>query len=125
MAVWYPTLEDVLAFHEMQIRRFGGAPGIRDMGLVEMGLYRPRTGYYKDIIEEASALWESFMQNHPFIDGNKRTALDVTFTFLYMNGYDIEAEQDDLIRFIYGLFETHSVDFKHLDAWLREHVRAL
>jgi len=65
------------------------------------------------------------MQNHPFIDGNKRTALDVTFTFLYMNGYDIEAEQDDLIRFIYGLFETHSVDFKHLDAWLREHVRAL
>jgi len=40
MAVWYPTLEDVLAFHEMQIRRFGGAPGIRDMGLVEMGLYR-------------------------------------------------------------------------------------
>jgi len=67
MKRWYPDLDDVLA---IQIRRFGGSPGIRDMGLVEMGLFRPQTGYYKDVIAEAAALWESFMQNHPFIDGN-------------------------------------------------------
>jgi len=122
---WYPSLDDVLSFHHIQIRMFGGAPGIRDMGLVEMALFRPQTGYYKDIIEEAAALWESFMQNHAFIDGNKRIALDVTFTFLYMNGYDVDAEQDDIIGFIYGLFERGEVNFKHLDSWLREHVVAL
>lgn len=125
MSRWYPVLNDIMAFHDLQIQMFGGAPGVRDMGLVEMGLFRPQTGYYKDIIEEAAALWESFMQNHPFIDDNKRTALDVAFTFLYMNGYEVKAEQQDIIEFIYGLFEKGEVNFKNLDAWLRLHVMRL
>jgi len=125
MSRWYPSLEDVLALHTDQISRYGGAPGIRDLGLVEMGLYRPQTGYYKDILEEASALWESFMQNHPFIDGNKRTAFAIMHTFLLVNGYGIRNNSKDTIDFIYGLFESSEVNFKHLDAWLRGHVVAL
>ena len=125
MSRWYPAFSDILTFHDLQIQLFGGSPGVRDMGLVEMGLYRPQTGYYKDIIEEAAALWESFMQNHPFVDGNKRTALDVAFTFLYMNGYEVMAEQKDIIDFIYGLFDKGEVNFKNLDAWLRNHVTRL
>ena len=49
MARWYPSLDDVLEFHTVQLELFGGAPGVRDMGLVEMGLFRPQTGYYKAV----------------------------------------------------------------------------
>ena len=124
MARWYPSLDDVLEFHTVQLELFGGAPGVRDMGLVEMGLFRPQTGYYKDILEEAAALWESFIQNHPFIDGNKRTAFAVMHVFLIMNGYDITAEPDNIIDFIYGLFDQNAVTFNNLDGWLRENTQA-
>lgn len=125
MKRWYPSLDDVTALHEDQLRRFGGSPGVRDMGLVEMGLYRPQTGYYKDILEEAAALWESFMQNHPFIDGNKRTAFAVMDTFLGVNGIDTTAPADEQEAFIYGLFERGEVNFKKLDASLRGNTAIL
>lgn len=125
MSRWYPSLQDVLALHTDQISRYGGAPGIRDMGLVEMGLYRPQTGYYKDILEEAAALWDSFMQNHPFIDGNKRTAFAIMHTFLLVNGYGIQNNSKYTIDFIYDLFDRKEVNFKQLDTWLRNHVKAL
>ncbi len=123
MKRWYPSVEDVLVFHEIQIRIFGGASGVRDMGLVEMAVYRPRTGYYQDILEEASALWESFMMNHPFVDGNKRVAADVMLTFLKVNGIDVTADSQAMIKFIYGLFDEKTVTFKNLDAWLRQNTK--
>jgi death-on-curing protein len=125
MKRWYPTLDDVLAIHEIQLKIYGGSPGIRDMGLVEMGLFRPQTGYYKDLLEEAAALWESFMQNHPFIDGNKRTAFEIMHVFLQVNGFDLTSESSDIESFIYGLFDQGEVNFKSLDAWLRENTQAL
>jgi death-on-curing family protein len=81
------TVAEVLAIHEDQIERYGGTQGVRDRGLLEAALYRPQTGYYADLIEEDAALWESLAQNHPFIDGNKRTAFAVTYTFLVINGF--------------------------------------
>lgn len=123
MSRWYPSLEDVLAFHAMQLSLFGGAPGIRDMGQLQAALFRPQTGYYNDIIEEAAALWESFMQNHPFVDGNKRTALDVTLVFLEVNGVICTAKPNDLTDFIYGLFDAGEVNFNRLDTWLRANTR--
>lgn len=80
----YLTVVEVLAIHADQIERYGGAHGVRDPGLLESALYRPQTGYYADLIEEA-ALWESLAQNHPFIDGNKRAAFAATYTFLAAN----------------------------------------
>ncbi|MBV9397760.1 MAG: type II toxin-antitoxin system death-on-curing family toxin [Bryobacterales bacterium] len=77
----YLTVAEVLAMHADQIERYGGSHGIRDPGLLEAALFRPQTGYYADLIEEAAALWESLSQNHPFIDGNKRTAFAATDTF--------------------------------------------
>ena len=71
----YPTLEEVLAIHSTLIERFGGSHGLRDKGALESALARPQTGYYRDLIEEAAALWESLSKNHPFIDGNKRVAV--------------------------------------------------
>ena len=125
MKRWYPALDDVLAIHVDQIRRFGGAPGIRDMGLVEMSLFRPQTGYYKDVIEEAAALWESFMQNHPFIDGNKRTAFAILYVFLRVNGYQLRPNAKAIEVFIYGLFEKNAVEFENLDSWLRANTKAV
>lgn len=115
----YPTVTEVLAIHADQIERYGGADGVRDRGLLEAALYRPQTGYYADLIEEAAALWESLAQNHPFIDGNKRTAFAVTYTFLAINGGRIVAEALPTHAFIIGLYEAGTFDFGQLVAWLR------
>ena len=84
----YLTLADTLAIHADLIQRYGGSPGLRDAGLLESALFRPQTGYYADLIEEAAALWESLGQNHAFVDGNKRVAFAATYTFLAINGVD-------------------------------------
>jgi death-on-curing protein len=90
------TAIEVLAIHDDQIDRHGGASGLRDRGLLEAALFRPQTGYYADLIEEAAALWESLAQSHPFIDGNKRTAFAFTYTFLAINGARITADVDEI-----------------------------
>ncbi len=118
----YPTVTEVLAIHTDQIERYGGADGVRDRGLLEAALFRPQTGYYADLIEEAAALWESLGQNPPFIDGNKRTAFAVTYTFLAINGTRITAQADATYAFIIGLHETGTFAFSRLSAWLRENV---
>lgn len=120
----YLTVIEVLAIHADQIDRYGGAQGVRDRGLLEAALYRPQTGYYADLIEEAAALWESLAQNHPFIDGNKRAAFAVTYTFLVINGARITANADDTVAFIIGLHEAGTFAFEHLTKWLRQNVAA-
>lgn len=118
----YLSLVEVLAIHQDQIERYGGAAGIRDAGLLEAALYRPQTGYYADLIEQAAALWESLAQNHPFIDGNKRTGFAVTYTFLAINGGNLQAGPDETYAFIAQSYETRRFEFEHLVAWLRRVV---
>jgi death on curing protein len=118
----YLTMADILAIHADQIERYGGSAGIRDAGMLEAALYRPQTGYYADLIEEATALWESLSQNHPFIDGNKLTAFAAMYTFLAINGARLTADPDNAYAFIAGLYETHEFRFDRLVPWLREHV---
>ena len=113
------TVAEVLAIHEDQIERYGGLQGVRDLGLLEAALYRPQTGYYTDLIEEAAALWESLAQNHPFIDGNKRTAFAVTYTFLAINGVRLAAAADETYIFIADLYRTNEFTFDKLVEWLR------
>lgn len=121
----YLSVEDVLAFHHIQLARHGGAPGIRDMGLVEAALFRPQTGYYKDILEEAAALWESFLMNHPFVDGNKRTAFNVMHVFLLVNGVGIVQTSKEAGDYLYELFDSGDVTFANLDAWLRNNTKMI
>jgi death-on-curing protein len=61
----YPTLDEILSVHSTLIERFGGSHGLRDKGALESALARPGSGYHRDLIEEAAALWESLSQNHP------------------------------------------------------------
>ena len=114
----YLTLDDVLALHRELINRWGGTHGIRDPGLLEAALYRPQTGYYASLLDEAAALWESLSQNHAFIDGNKRVAFAATFTFLRINGLVITAGDADTEAFVVDLYERREVRFESLRAWL-------
>jgi death-on-curing protein len=118
----YLTVAEVLAIHADQIERYGGSHGLRDAGLLEAALYRPQTGYYADLIEEAVALWESLSQNHAFIDGNKRTAFAVMYTFLAINSAHLDADPEATIDFAVGLYEANWFRFDALVPWLRDHV---
>jgi len=115
----YLTIIEVLAIHHDQIERYGGAHGVRDFGLLEAALYRPQTGYYEDVIEEAAALWESLAMNHPFVDGSKRVAAAGMITFLAINGYAISQDALTLYRFIIENLEGRSFSHERLAAWLR------
>ena len=86
------TVADVLGMHTVLMQRYGGAMGLRDPGALEADLYRPQTGYYEDILAEAAALMESLAVNHPFVDGNKRTAFVTAATFLRLNGWGIKPD---------------------------------
>ena len=124
MSFDYIRVDDILAIHADQIERYGGGEGIRDPGLLEAALFRPQTGYYPTLIEEAAALWESLSQNHPFVDGNKRTAFAATYVFLAINGLDIIATDDEAQDFVLGLYATSSISFDNLRAWLGENTKA-
>jgi death-on-curing protein len=121
----YLTVVEVLAIHEDQIARYGGSQGVRDHGLLEAALFRPQTGYYADLIDEAAALWESLSQNHPFVDGNKRTGFAVTYTFIAINGARLTANAAETEQFILGLYAAGTFEFEHLARWLRGHVITL
>jgi death-on-curing protein len=118
----YLTLADVLAIHADLIERYGGAHGLRDEGALEAALHRPQTGHYVDRIEEAAALWESLSQNHPFLDGNKRTAFAATYVFLAINGLRLAADAARTYDFITRLYDKHDFRFEQLVVWLREHT---
>jgi death-on-curing protein len=118
----YLTMAEVLAIHVDQIDRYGGSHGVRDAGLLESALFRPQTGYYADLIEEAAALWESISQNHPFIDGNERTAFAAAYTFLAVNGARLTADAQQTQDFMLALYEKDQFPFDKLVPWLRKHV---
>jgi len=119
----YLTQQELLAIHTDQIERYGGSVGARDLGLLDAALYRPQTGYYADLIEEAAALWESLAQNHPFIDGNKRAAFAATYTFLAINGAQVTADANAVYAFISRLYEKGNFTFEALVPWLRSNVK--
>ena len=119
----YVTTADALFFHKQLIERYGGAPGVRDVGALESALRRPQTGYYDTIIEEAAALLESLVQNHPFVDGNKRVAFAVVDVFLRINGYSIVAPSKGIYRQLMELFEQKAFDMEHLVPRLQRMVK--
>lgn len=118
----YLDAGDVLLLHAGQVQGFGGAPGLRDPGQLDAALHRPQSGYYADLVEEAAALWESLSQNHPFIDGNKRTALASMHVFLRLNGHDLSASPEALMSFVLELYEAGAFRFERLEGWLRENT---
>ena len=114
----FPTLQEVLAIHELLIQTFGGPSGVRDMGALEAALMRPQLGYYDGLLGEAAALMESLANNHPFVDGNKRAAFFVTDTFLRLNGFYIETDPEEAYVHFMELFGRGAFRYQELREWL-------
>jgi death-on-curing protein len=114
----------VLAIHNEQLAEHGGHPGVRDEGLLESALDRPHNlSTYSDVgvAELAAAYAFGLAKNHPFVDGNKRTAFVVSVTFLLLNGFDITASEKDVVETFLRL-AGGDITEKQLASWFSTHV---
>lgn len=110
MEIYFLTLEDVLEIHEDQIKRYGGKTGIRDHNLLLSAISQPLTTFdgqylHKTFFDKASAYLFHICQNHPFIDGNKRTALMSSLMFLAMNHCPCDYQETALERLVLEVAE--------------------
>jgi death on curing protein len=121
----YLTVAEVYLMQHRLIEIFGGLHGIRDKGAVEAAVFRPQTGYYNSIEEEATALMESLANNHGFLDGNKRIAFTATDVFLRRHGFYIEVTGPEGHAFIVGSMEGHEFRFARIIDWIRQHIKPL
>lgn len=104
----YLTLGEVAELHRRLLQASGGTPGIRDLGALDSAIAQPRatfggTDLYPTVAEKAAALCFSLVQNHPFVDGNKRTGLVAMLAFLGLNGRWLEAPDADLTDLVLGV----------------------
>ena len=111
----YLTVAEVYLMQHRLIEVFGGVHGVRDQAAVEAAVFRPQTGYYNSLEEEAAALMESLGNNHGFLDGNKRIAFTAADVFLRRNGYYIEVDGLQGYAFIVGSMERHEFRFVQID----------
>lgn len=119
------TKEIVLAFHEDQLKQYGGKEGLRDESLLESALAQPEASFggdyvHTDIFHMAAAYGFHICQNHPFFDGNKRTALIAMYTFLFVNGYRIVADKKSLFAIVMDL-ANGKVSKDELSEFLKTH----
>ena len=118
---------DVLSIHGRLLAVHGGAPGLRDQGLLESALARPRQhhayGPSPDIIEMAALYTAGIVRNHPFVDGNKRTGFVIGVLFLELHGFDFKASEADATQAVMSL-ASGTLDEPAYTAWLRENVRS-
>ena len=117
------TLDEVLGIHADQIRRYGGLPGLRDLGLLQSALAMPETTFddeflHGTVFEMAAAYLFHLARNHPFVDGNKRTALMSALVFLGLNGQRLDAESGALYELVDGV-AAGSVDKAEVSVFFR------
>jgi death on curing protein len=116
------TAQVVIAIHAAQLAEHGGQDGVRDFALLESALGRPRNAYgfaSPDVFELAATYADSIANNHPFLDGNKRTALLAAYTFLKDNGWVLEAPEGEAAAMTLGLADK-SVKADGYAQWLRD-----
>jgi len=118
-------IESVLVMHEEQLAEHGGAGGIRELGLLDSALARPRNAWsygQGDLVALAALYAAGVMRNHPFVDGNKRTGFLAAYAFLYVNGVEIVADEAEVIVQCLSL-AADEIDDTEFAAWLRDNVR--
>ena len=121
----YLIAEQVLFIHYRLVSETGGGHGVRDIGLLQSAIARPRATFdnqelYTNIFEKAAALMESLVNNHPFIDGNKRTGIACTVLFLRQNGITFSAKNSDLERFTLRVASS-KIKLSEIAKWLKNH----
>jgi death-on-curing protein len=123
----YLTVADILLLHNLVIDNFGGSHGLRDLGFLESAVMRPQATFdgadlYKTVFEKAAALVHSFLMNHQFVDGKKRTAKFAVMTFLELNGYEFSASQKEVVA--YALYiENSQPDIEEISDWLQNYSK--
>lgn len=119
----YLTLEQILVIHEDQIDRYGGSHGLRDLALLESAIFRPQTTFsgaelYPTLFDKVAALLHLLVLNHPFIDGNKRTAITSSIVFLLHNGYELRVSNNELVDFVLRV-ENKKYSVENISKWLK------
>lgn len=118
----YLTIAEVLAIHKQQVDQYGGIEGIRDVGLLESAVFRPQTGYYNSVAEEASAFMDPLANNHPFLDGNKRVAFAAAHTFLLVSGFDLAVDSISAFEFMMRSISRGEFRFAQILEWINGHI---
>ena len=121
------TIQEVLYFHHAQMEQFGGSMGVRDPGLLESALAQPCASFggeylHRGLFEMAAAYLYHIVQNHPFVDGNKRVGLESALAFLALNGVEIDAPDDDLESLVLAV-ASGQADKTQAAAFLEQHSR--
>jgi len=118
----YLTVAEVIAIHDHQTDEYGGIHGLRDQGAFESAVFRPQTGYYTDVSEEAAALLESLVNNHAFLDGNKQVGFAAAHTFLLVNGFDLDVTSKAGFEFMMKTLAEGKFRFVLLHDWIARHL---
>jgi death-on-curing protein len=124
----YLTAEQVLFIHYRLVNETGGEHGIRDMGLLESAVARPKATFddqelYSDIFEKTSALMESLVNNHPFMDGNKRTGIACAVLFLRQNGVVFNAKSSEVENFTLQVAKSE-LERGDIAEWFKAHCNS-
>lgn len=119
------TLDEVLAIHDQMLSIGGGREGIHDFTLLHSAIERPKAQFggkylYQSLWLMAAALLQSLVKNHPFEDGNKRTAYFSTMRFLDKNKYSLEAKEDELIPFMVSV-DVEKKNIEEISSWLEKY----
>ena len=129
MSVRFLGIEEILALHSDQVARYGGAVGVRDLGLLESATAVPEASFGGDYLhvtlpEMAAAYLFHLAQNHAFVDGNKRVAAAATFMFLFLNGLELSCTEAELVELTLGVAKS-KVTKADAAVFLAAHVRAM
>lgn len=111
----FVSLTDVVKIHIAQIETFGGRHGIRDLGLLESAIAMPQAQFdsiflHETVFEMAAAYMYHIIQNHPFLDGNKRTGMAIGLLFLHANGYELSLTNKDIYNLGTSIATSHTTE---------------
>lgn len=122
----YLSLQEVISLHSLLIAQSGGSSGLRDRGALESAVAQPEASFggeelYPDLASKAAALGHSLIQNHPFVDGNKRIGHAAMEVFLLLNGHEIDASVDDQEKIIIEV-ASGKVSRIEFSEWISKHL---
>lgn len=122
--IHYLTAQQLLFIHARLIATTGGEHGVRDLGLLQSAVARPQATFdrkdlYPDLFHKTAALMESLAQNHPFVDGNKRTAITAAALFLKGNGRSLQTTNVELETFTLHVVNNHP-PLDEIATWFKE-----
>lgn len=120
----------IIKVHDELIKKYGGKTGVLNVNSLLSSLARPFSGradgksYFPTLVDKASALIHSLIENHPFVDGNKRTAAQVTKSFILENGYNLEYSNDEIVQFVLDI-ANHKMNLKQIKDWIVKRISKL